>query len=179
MKKLALILGIALVTAMCSPASASPVLGGQLFAADSNTDVTVEVLNASASYISELWLYAPGTPVFVATNQDTGTIVNLGKFSAGVELLFGIYVRNTGYTFYMGPGSRNPDGWIHAQVDYLGGGQATVGIGGFEDLYNGGDQDYNDCMFKFTNVVAPEPSALVVLASGLTGLGGLVLRRKR
>ena len=50
--------------------------------------------------------------------------------------------------FYSGDGSRNPDGIAHAVVDSRQN-QAQVG---FEDLFGGGDRDYNDLVFSFSNV---------------------------
>jgi hypothetical protein len=54
-----------------------------------------------------------GSPRRLATNRDVGTVVQLGIFPAGVELIFGIKVLNTGDTFKMGPGragASEPDG---------------------------------------------------------------------
>ncbi len=112
------------------PVRAAPVLGGQLFATGGS--VEVQVLPASAGYTSELWLFEPeASRTRIATNRDVGRIVDLGTFPAGAELVFGIHVINTGYDYRMGPGSRNPDGQIHARVDFLEPGHAIVG---FEDL---------------------------------------------
>ena len=134
------------------PASAAPVLGGQLFA--TGLPVEVEVLPASAGFTSELWLFEPvASRVRIATNRDVGRVVQLGTFPAGTELVFGIHVINTGNDFRMGPASRNPDNQIHAQVDFLEAGRAIVG---FEDLFGGGDRDYNDNMFEFRGGIAPE-----------------------
>jgi hypothetical protein len=44
----------------------------------------------------------------------------------------------------MRPGSVNPDGFVHANVNCLGNQQAFVG---FEDLDGGGDRDYDDVAF--------------------------------
>jgi hypothetical protein len=54
---------------------------------------------------------------------------------------------------------------------------------GFEDLFGGGDKDYNDAQFVFTNVAdpppapTPEPSSLLLLGSGMAGLLGIVRRK--
>ena len=47
-------------------------------------------------------LAEPGPPRRLATNRDVGTVVQLGIFLAGVELIFGIKVLNTGDPFKMG-----------------------------------------------------------------------------
>jgi hypothetical protein len=49
-------------------------------------------------------LAEPGQPRRLATNRDVGTVVQLGIFPAGVELISGIKVLNTGDTFKIGPG---------------------------------------------------------------------------
>ena len=131
---------------------ASPELGGQLFSSGSR--VEVQVLPASAGFTSELWLFEPGPAKRLATNRDIGTVVDVGTYPAGFELVFGIKVLNTGDTFLMGPGSRNADGIPHAVVNFLEPGRAQVG---FEDLFGGGDRDYNDNMFEFRGGIVEEP----------------------
>jgi hypothetical protein len=54
---------------------------------------------------------------------------------------------------------------------------------GFEDLYGGGDLDYNDFMFSLTNVVdppelVPEPSILMLLSGVLFSMI-IFLRQRR
>jgi hypothetical protein len=144
----ALIASLVVVTA--APASAETVLGGQIFA--TGGAVEVEVLPASAGITSQLWLLEPGPARFIATNRDTRTVVQLGTFPAGTELVFGI--RSGQGEFRMGPGTRNPDGIVHATVNFLEDGRAIVG---FEDLYGGGDRDYDDNRFEFRGGIAPEP----------------------
>ena len=128
------------------------IIGGQLFS--TGAPVQVEVAPSGvAFYTSELWLFEPGPPRFLATNRDVGQVIDLGVFDPGVELVFGIVVRDTGWTFKMGPGDRNPDGIPHAAVEWLEPGVAVVG---FEDLYGGGDRDYDDVVFIFRGGIASE-----------------------
>ena len=122
-------------------------------------------------------------------NQTSPYVVpiNLGFFAAGTELVFGIHVQETGHTYYLGPGSRNPDGLIHGAVDsstlpaYPFGWSSPGYIGvGFEDIFGGGDFDYDDLGFAFTNVrreVAPEPGILALFVLGAAA-GARRLRRR-
>ena len=167
---------IALTCMGATPAFSAPIIGGQWFALGGDVTVTVEA--SSAGYVSELWLYQPGPDIFVALNRNTGATVSLGSFAAGTELVFGIFVRDTGHTFYMGPGSRNADGVAHASVNVIGPGEAIVA---FEDLWGGGDLDFNDNIFRFfgagPQLVVPEPGALVLSVIALAALGSTRKRR--
>ncbi len=138
-------------TAAPAPANAEQVLGGQLYSTGGT--IQIEVLPASAGLTSQLYLLEPEPEVFIATNREVGKVVELGPFESGVELIFGIRVR--GNEFRTGPAERNPDGIVHASVDFIEEGVAMVG---FEDLFGGGDRDYNDNVFRFTGNLAPEPS---------------------
>jgi Bacterial Ig domain len=133
-------------------ASAQTGIGGQLFATGGT--VELDVRPAAAAFVTELFLQnEDGTrgPT-LALNTETGRHVVLGPFPAGRELVFGIFVRNTGQTFLMGPGSRNPDGIPHAAVTQV---AERVFDVGFEDFLGGGDRDYNDNVFRFTGNLAP------------------------
>jgi hypothetical protein len=155
----ALVTGVALalVAGMVqgTPASAEetddppPALGGQLYS--TGTPVTVEVLSASAGLTSTLFLLEP-EEVRIATNRDVGAEVTVGPYGDGEELVFGIRV--SGQEYRLGPGERNPDGIPHAVVDFAPDGCALVG---FEDLFGGGDRDYDDNRFRFCGGIAPDP----------------------
>jgi hypothetical protein len=127
----------------------------------------------------------PGYERFITTNRDIGNRYTFSGLPKGSELLFGIYVRDTGNTFKMGDGSVNPDTIAHAGVEQL---NFHTYIVGFEDLLDGGDRDYDDNMFKFTQgittnssgIAVPEPSTLIGTVSfGILGGGALLKRGKK
>jgi hypothetical protein len=166
-----------LLAAGAGTASAQTGVGGQLFATGGTVELDVQP--ASAGFVTELFLRnEDGTrgPT-LALNTEVGKHVVIGPFPAGRELVFGIFVRNTGETFVMGPGSRNRDGIAHARVTQI---AERVFDVGFEDQLGGGDLDYNDNVFRFTGNLAPnEPPVAddrslttpedTPLAVGLTG----------
>jgi hypothetical protein len=132
----------------------------------------------SAAYSNDLLLNG----VFIFNNHTTpvGTTVDLGSFAPGTELIFQLHVNDTGYDFYTGPDSRNPDGHAHARVqaDW----EPGTTLVSFEDLFNG-PFEYNDLSFSFTNTTSsatpvPEPSALLLMLAGI-GLIGLMVRLRR
>ena len=151
---------------------AAPILGEQLFY--TGGDVTVESLVVSSGYVSELGLYdSTFTRVnYLMNDEPSGVIVTFDPadfgFSIGDELIFGIRVINDGNEYFMGDAARNPDNVLHAGVDSIGGGMFVVG---FEDLFGGGDLDFDDNRFQFEGAVAPtavpEPATLTLLGLGL------------
>jgi hypothetical protein len=171
---------IAFTFVLAPIAQAAPILGANIYV-ENTGNVTATYLGHTAGYTNELYLYMPNLGTGVIFNNHTtpvGTTFDLGNFTAGTELIFAIYVLNTGNTFYSGDASRNADGIAHAVVDtdY----SPTAAYVGFEDLFGGGDFDYDDVKFSFTNVATkevPEPAPLVLFALGLIGLG--MARRKQ
>jgi len=132
-------------------------------------------------------LLAPTDPnyggMYLINNQSSpaGAFVDLGSFAAGTEVEFGIWVVDTGNTWYDGPGSRNADGDVHAYIvnDF----QYSVGYVdptgtyvGFEDLDNqtGADDNYSDLQFVFNGVTGSVPDASTTASLLVLSLGGLM-----
>ena len=187
---LVIILCALLVGLPAGQASADPVLGGTLVYAGG--DVSILVIDAAAAFHNFLDIYSPGGTMLIdlpiENHGDFGligvgdppftlpaaTIAGAG-IAPGDEVVFGIFVSDTGFTYLMGPGSRNPDGIEHAKVDDLGGGLFHVG---FEDLFGGGDLDFDDTLFEFRGGLrvpsrVPAPAPLVLLGAALAGLAAL------
>lgn len=127
------------------PTSAS---GGQLFS--TGGDVLIQVMPSQAKLTSELHLFSP-VHRYLATNRDSGGVINLGQFEAGSELVFGIWVRDTGHTFLMGPSSRNPDGLSHASIYCVRPGAAVVE---FRDIWGEDSQDLERLLGEFEEAIA-------------------------
>jgi len=175
------ILGLAGAIAALAPASSQAALGDSLFATGGEIVATFE--GTDAGYNSELALVVSSASynsglIFLNHGTAVGTTFSFGTFAAGAALDFQLYVLDTGITWHTGPGSGNVDGLAHANVIYNWNGAGRTFVG-FEDLYGGGDQDYNDHMFSFTNVAAiPEPETYAMLLAGL-GLLGFASRRRK
>jgi hypothetical protein len=177
---LLLVLGIALVFGMSRPAVAGaildePILGGQLLVVEDG-EVWAKFLGSDAGYFNTLFLDGSETGLFDKSSTVNDEVL-LGSFKAGTELVFRIDVTQTQRSFFSGDPRRNLDGLAHALAvttfDEVT--QTYITTVGFEDLFGGGDKDYNDFMFQLTNVVdppaVPVPSVLALLVVGLAGLG--------
>lgn len=126
----------------------------RIFTTDSTTPVTVTFLGSSSGYQNELWLDSPESiRLAQAWSDAVGTTTHLGPYAEGTELVLGIYVTDTGDHFKSGPGSRNADGVEHVSVTYEGGCAWRIG---FEDLYGGGDLDYNDVELRIEGMLKQE-----------------------
>jgi hypothetical protein len=139
----------------------------------------------SAGYSNDLYLVTndeiDNNDIFIFNNHASaiGSTVNLGSFTAGTELVFRLFVRDTGMDYFTGPAMRNEDYSFHARVQQNWAPNTT--LVSFEDLFEG-PFDFNDLSFSFTNTATttqvPEPASALLLGLGLAGVAFARRRRK-
>lgn len=156
MKKLLFIIGMCL----------SLNVGAVAFHAIEDGEIYGYFSGATAGYDSKLSLSINGNQSAAYIHDHLSVIgdqANFGYAHAGDTIVFNLEVLTTGDTFYSIP-SLNPDGLDHvryAQHDNF----LLIGL---EDLFNGGDRDFDDNSAFFTNISAvPEPDAYMVMLVGL------------
>jgi hypothetical protein len=186
MKKFNLFATIALVVFSSSAMSAQPrqyeltPTEDKLYVASAG-EVILTFLSKTAAYSNDLYLQ--GTSDSILNNQTAapGTQYSLGFFETGAEIAFTMFVKNTGFAYYTGNASLNPDNFLHAAFDVTSSQSLNIG---FEDLFNGGDKDYDDLVFSLSNVSVgytaqpvPEPETYAMLLAGLFAIGALKRRK--
>lgn len=175
-KNLISAIGAAALLAAASSAQADgDILGAELFA--TGGDISVRFEGSSAGYDS--LISVNGSSEFFPNHATAvGTEFSLGNFAAGTALDVVLHVLNTNQFFHSGLGAVNIDSMPHALVNQANG-RTYVS---FEDIVGGGDKDYNDHKFSFTNVsvtAVPEASTMALMLAGMGVLGFLGTRRRK
>jgi hypothetical protein len=160
------------------------------FTAATTGDISAYYLGSSAGYTEYLGLLVNGVDSGVTGLQNHGvspdTVIgqqlDFGSVTAGDTLTFYIYVYDTQMSWYSNV-AMNTDGINHVYSTGYTGPDAPAGTYvAFEDLTGGGDLNYHDETFVFTNVATtpsiPEPANLALLLAGV-GLVGTMARRRR
>lgn len=189
-------LACALAVAVPCAVSAGPIIAVTPTAAElvaTGGEVKIYFAGQTASHDSVLNLIDPvgfaGTPFFPNHATPVGTELSLGIHAAGTVLRFRLDNLTAGVSFETGPGTGNPDGLVHvAHAPWTA--NRTIPVDGiwvgFEDLLGGGDRDYNDNNFVFSNVRStvasvasvPVPDVLQLMGIGLVGLAAARRRRR-
>jgi hypothetical protein len=140
--------------------------------------------NASSSFST----YGSTDRSGVRTSKEpllAGDFVDLGTFKSGTTLDFFLIAdgANGGTRSYAAPASRNPDKLDHVVAFALP--DSPYLIIAFEDMYGGGDRDYNDVIFaldigraNIQNLIStPEPQTWAILG-GFLGILFVLHRRQ-
>lgn len=150
------------------------------FTATSSGTIGAYFHGSTAAYTNTLSLLVNGviTPesssgLLNNHSSSIGDFVILGSVNAGDILTFQLNVLSTGDTWYSDK-TPNSDGLQHTfSAPFTGDITSGIPAGtyvGFEDLYGGGDFDYDDEAFIFTNISispVPEPESYIMLIAGL------------
>lgn len=152
------------------------------FTAKETGDIIAYFTGDTATYQNQLGLLVNGvsTGQFgLSSSSAYGTTINFGTVQAGSTLVFELITTSpTGIGPWYSDKSMNNDGVQHI-YSYAYGGDSVVPGGtyvAFEDLPDGGNLNYNDETFVFTNVAlatgtVPEPTSIALLLIGAAGLG--------
>ena len=139
----------------------------------SDGDVMLTFISKEAAHSSDLFLSGSSNVILNNQNTNPGQTFNLGSFVAGTKIAFEIFNKTDGFSFFTGLPSGNIDNTLHAFFRLIS--EDTIQIS-FEDLLGGGDKDYDDLVFKISNVklglagnipAVPEPATYLLMLTGL------------
>ncbi len=150
------------------------------------------IYDDAGNILSEVTIFSNASETGGGGTLNVGDTVDLGTFEEGTNI--GFWVQADGYNNpngnkYYSIDSMNPDGLRHIAI--LQDPDTDQLIIGFEDLYNLGDQDYNDIVFTVsvtpntaldtTNIPsgAPEASHIATIMIGMMILMMNILSRRR
>ncbi len=156
MRKTWIILTILIVMALVSTVGAIPITF------DQDCSVSVKYLGTDAGY-SNFFGWVEGTPPGTLHELGQGhvtvadSIFAIGPRFANENII--LYIKNDyNDVFFSDPAEANPDGREHVQVVPIDPTAVLVTVG-FEDLYGGGDNDYNDIFLQVScePIINPPP----------------------
>ena len=152
-----------LATLLVGAAHAAPVriFGGTPIVAQDGLVIVVYLGDSNSLFNNRLYLEAPGPlpiQLFESRSSVVGAPLGIGPYTGGTVLQFAdraVFEPDpAGYDFrfFTGTGADNPDRLPHAVFTFDPDDPMAGVTVGFEDLYGGGDLDFNDLQFSLTNV---------------------------
>lgn len=122
----------------------------------SATPITVSFWsNPYTGYYNLVGLHSPESITFgICRGSNVPPPTQIGPFPPGTELVFFLNSQASDAPpgvppiYYNGPAERNPDNRVHANVSYDPSAR-TITLG-WEDIWNTGDRDFDDCVMTLT-----------------------------
>ncbi len=137
-------------------------------------------LGKNAGHNHELYAVIDDVETYLFRSDEEGTEVSLGTHAAGTIVRFMLRDLTSGYDYFTGNGSLNPDGIEHVMLTSTESPYAWEF--GFEDVFDGGDMDFNDCMFLVENVLGTpgvvQPEVLACTESDVDAIDSNVKKVK-